>query len=141
MLRASIPALCLLLAACGANAAREELPAPQLPQRTGVDPLVAARAEGVEFRAVGDGFVLDIFRAERIRLTLTATGEELTFPKPEPQYPRWHGSIYETSNEPHDLHIAIRNYRPCERADRPTYPITVDIRLDDRELQGCGREF
>jgi hypothetical protein len=141
MLRASIPALCLLLAACGANAAREELPAPQLPQRTGVDPLVAARAEGVEFRAVGEGFVLDIFRAERIRLTLTATGEELVFPKTEPRYPRWSGSIYDTSNGTRRLHIEIRNYRNCESADSAAYPDTVRVRLDQRELQGCGRAF
>jgi hypothetical protein len=131
----------LLLAACGGNAAREELPAPPLPERAGVDPLVAARAEGVEFRAVGEGFVLDIFRTDRIRLTLTATGEELTFPKREPQYPRWYGSIYDVSNDAHVLHIEIRNDHPCERADRGIYPITVHIRLDDRELEGCGREF
>lgn len=131
----------LLLAACGANAAREELPPPQLPQRTGVDPIVAARAEGVEFRAVGDGFVLDIFREERIRLTLTATGEELVFPKPEPRYPRWFGSIYFTTQEGRVLSIVIRNDHPCERADRATYPIEVELRLDDREMEGCGREF
>jgi hypothetical protein len=130
----------LLLAACGGNV-REELPPPQLPERAGVDPLVAARAEGVEFRAVGDGFVLDIFPAERIRLTLTTTGEELNFAKPEPQHPRWYGSIYTTSNAQHALDVEIHNHRPCESADRATYPITVHIRLDDRELEGCGREF
>lgn len=129
-----------LLAACGGNV-REELPAPPLPERAGVDPLVAARAEGVEFRAVGDGFVLDIFRTERIRLTLTATNEELNFVKPQPQYPRWNGSIYQTRHEGRALRIEIRNDRPCERADRTIYPAIVRIRLDDRELEGCGREF
>jgi hypothetical protein len=131
----------LLLAACGGNAAREELPPPELPQRAGVDPLVAARAEGVAFRAVGDGFVLDIFRTERIRLTLTATGEEIVFAKPEPQYPRWHGAIYETASGTRTLSVEIRNYLPCAREDRATYPITATIRLDGRELEGCGREF
>ena len=131
----------VLLAACGANAAREEMPAPQLPQRAGVDPLVAARAEGVEFRAVGEGFVLDIFREERIRLRLTATGEEFVFPKTEPLYPRWSGSIYDTSDGTRTLHIEIRNYRDCESADRAAYPDTVEIRLDQREMQGCGRAF
>ena len=130
----------LLLAACGGNV-REELPPPPLPERTGVDPLVAARAEGVAFRAVGDGFVLDIFRTERIRLTLTATGEELVFAKPEPQYPRWSGSIYETASGARTLTVEIRNYLPCAREDRATYPTTVHIRLNDRELEGCGREF
>ena len=130
----------LLLAACNGNV-REELPPPPLPERTGVDPLVAARAEGVEFRAIGDGFVLDIFRTERIRLTLTATGEELVFAKPEPQYPRWHGSIYETASGTRTLSVEIRNYLPCEREDRTTYPITTTITLDGRDLEGCGRAF
>jgi hypothetical protein len=130
----------LLLAACGGGA-RQELPTPQLPQRTGVDPLVAARAEGVEFRAVGEGVVVDIFRADRIRLTMTPAREELTFPKHEPQYPRWHGSIYETSNGAQTLRIEIRNYLPCERADRATYPTSVVIQLDGREIAACGRAF
>jgi hypothetical protein len=139
MLRASL-AFCFLLAAC-AGRVPQDLPAPPLPERTGIDPVIAARAEGVEFRAVGDGFVLDIFRAERIRLTLTATGEELTFPKPEPQYPRWNGSIYETSHDARVLRVEIRNDRPCERPDRAANPIRVELRLDDREMEGCGREF
>jgi hypothetical protein len=130
----------LLLTGCAGNV-REELPAPELPQRAGVDPAVAARAEGVEFRAVGEGFVLDIFREERIRLTLTATGEQLVFPKPEPQYPRWYGSIYSTAHEGHTLRIEVRNDHPCRRVDRETYAIEVALRLDDREMEGCGREF
>jgi len=130
----------LLLAACGGNAAREELPSPQLPQRAGVDPLVAARAEGVEFRAVGDGFVLDIF-ADRIRLTMTADGSVLSFAKPAPQYPRWNGSIYTTSDEQHRMRVEIRDYRPCETGDRATYPTSVSVTLDGREMEGCGREF
>ena len=129
-----------LLAACGANAAREELPPPQLPQRMGVDPLVAARAEGIEFRAVGDGFVLDIFRDERIRLTLDKEGE-LLFAKPEPRFPRWNGSIYETANEGYTLAIEIRDDRPCRGENRATYPTTVHILLNELELSGCGRRF
>lgn len=131
----------LLLAACAGNAARQELPPPQLPQRTGVDPLVAARAEGVEFRAVGDGVVVDIFRAERIRLTLTAAGEELVFAKPVPQYPSWRGSIYETASGRRTLRVEIRNSLPCEREDRAAYPISVVIDLDGGEMQACGRAF
>lgn len=129
----------LLLTACAGNV-REELPPPELPQRTGVDPIVAARAEGIEFRAAGDGFVLDIFREERIRLTLDKEGE-LMFPKPEPRYPRWNGSIYETANETHRLAIEIRDDRPCRDAQRAEYPTTVHIVLNELELNGCGRGF
>jgi hypothetical protein len=131
----------LLLAACGANAAREELPAPQLPQRAGVDPTVAARAEGIEFRAVGEGVVLDIFRVDRIRLTRTATREELNFPKPEPMYPRWNGSIYETSNNGHRLRVEMRNDRECEPAGALTDVNRVVIVLDDQQILACGRAF
>jgi hypothetical protein len=130
----------LLLSACAGNV-REELPAPQLPQRTGVDPLVAARAEGVEFRAVGGGVVVDIFRENHIRLITTATGEQLIFPKTEPRFPRWNGSVYETGTGARRLSVEIRNYLPCERADRDLYPITVAITLDGREMQACGRAF
>ncbi len=137
-MRALLLAAGLMLAAC-ANGA--ELPAPQLPERAGVDPLVAARAEGIEIRATGEGFVLDIFREERIRLTLTETGEELIFPRPEPQYPRWYGSIYFTTHEGRVLRVEIRNDHPCRRADRATYPIEVVIRLDGRPMVGCGRQF
>jgi hypothetical protein len=139
-MRAAIVAV-LLLAGCGANAAREELPPPQLPERAGVDPLVAARAEGVEFRAVADGVVVDIFREDHIRLITTATGEQLIFPKIEPRFPRWNGSIYETTSGTRMLRVEIRNYLPCERPDRTTYPITVVIELDGRPMQACGHEF
>ncbi|HYD86532.1 MAG TPA: hypothetical protein VEA80_03590 [Vitreimonas sp.] len=127
-------------AACS-SAPPRELPPPELPQRAGVDPLVAARAEGVEFRGVGEGFVLEIMREDVIRLTQTASGETLTFAKPEPQLPRWNGSIYATTAGTHELYVAIRNDRPCERADRAVYPIRVEIRLDDRVFTGCGRGF
>lgn len=137
-MRAAILAT-LLVTACAGNV-REELPPPQLPQRTGVDPLVAARAEGIEFRAVGDGFVLDIFREERIRLTLDKEGA-LIFAKPEPRYPRWNGSIYETANDAYRLAIEIRNDRRCQGANRAEYPTTVHILLNDLELNGCGRGF
>lgn len=138
MTRAALLAT-LLLSACMSPGA--ELPPPPLPQRTGVDPLVAARAEGVEFRAVGDGFVVDIFRADRIRFTRAPSGDELTFAKPEPRYPRWNGVIYETSNGAHTLTIRIRDDRPCQSADPATYPSTVEVVLDGAEFRGCGRRF
>jgi hypothetical protein len=129
----------LLLGACAGGPAREELPAPPLPERVGVDPFVAARAEGVEFRAVGDGFVLDIMRTEHIRLR---RGEdELAFPKPDVRYPRWNGAIYETAASGHSLVIRIRDDRPCVRADSGLYPTTVDLVLDGAQLSACGRRF
>src|ERR1700741_4791307 len=94
-----------LLAACSSSPP-ELPPPPQLPQRAGVDPLVAARAAGVEFRATGPGFVLQIYGQDRI--TLDHNGQQLTFPKPRPLLPRWNGEIYETGNRGHQLRIEIR---------------------------------
>lgn len=135
MRRAITGAVLLTLAACS-SAPREELPLPQLPQRAGVDPVVAARAEGLELRAVGDGFLLEIFRTERIRLTLTESGEALEFPKPEPRFPAWNGSIYDTAANGRRLRIEIRNFSPCAGGGPG-----VEVRLDDREFAGCGSEF
>lgn len=134
-------ALAFTLAACAGRQAPRELPPPQLPERAGVDPIIAARAEGIEFRAVGDGFVLDIFREDRVRLTRTASGDALTFPKPEPRYPRWNGEIYETEVDAHTLTIRIRDDRPCERDDRASFQTRVELIADGVELEGCGRRF
>lgn len=128
----------LLLAACGGGA-REELPAPQLPQRAGVDPTVAARAEGIEFRAVGEGIVVDIFRTERIRVTRAGRREELVFPKPEPVLPRWNGSIYETAASGHTLRIEIHNNAACQSALRATSRVVIT--LDGEEIDACGASF
>lgn len=130
---------CLALAACS-SAPPQELPPPQLPQRAGVDPIVAARAEGAVFRAVGQdpAFVLHIYREDRIVLTLDAGATEESFPKPEPLLPRWHGEIYETENERHRLSVMIRRSLRC-----PTQSgeYVVTLRYDETELTGCGRDL
>lgn len=134
-LRLLLLAACAALAACSSSPP-EELPPPMLPQRAGVDPLVAARAEGVAFRATGPAFVLHIYREDRIVLTLDATEE--SFPKPEPVLPRWHGEIYETENERHRLSVMIRRSVPC-----PTQSgeYVVALHYDEAELTGCGRDL
>jgi len=130
----------LALSACSSGP-REEFSAPTLPQRAGTDPIVAARAEGVELRARGEGFTLDIFRADTIRLTLSDTGEVLIFPKPEPRLPRWNGSIFETATETHRLVIEIRDDRPCTSGDRANFPTGVNVSLSGRDFSGCGRRL
>ncbi len=126
-----------LLAAC-ASAPREEPPAPPLPERAGVDTVVAARAEGVDFRAVGAAFILNIYREERI--TLAWGDQNFSFPKPEPILPRWNGEIYETSDGRYALRVEIRR-ASCAGADGDTWPARVTVILDDEMLEGCGRSF
>lgn len=131
-------AACVVLAAC--SSAPQDPPAPQLPERAGVDPIVAARASGVAYRGVGADppFVLDIYREDRIVLTLDSGAAELTFPKTDPALPRWYGEIYETASEGRRLEIYLRRSQPC-----PTDPgqHVIEVRLDGVELTGCGRDL
>jgi hypothetical protein len=131
-------AICAALAAC--SSAPQEPAPPQLPQRAGVDPIVAARASGATYRAVGAApeFVLHFHGDDRIELTLPPDSAQLQFPIPAPLYPRWHGEIYRTRNESHSLEIYVRRSQPC-----PTQPgeHVVDVRLDGVEMTGCGRDL
>lgn len=128
-------AACAMLAACSSSPP-EELPPPPLPQRAGVDPLVAARAEGVQYEASGENFVLR-FYADRITLAVGGAEPEI-FARPAPRYPRWHGEIYETGSESRRLEIYVRRSRRC-----PTEAggHVVEIRVDETELTGCGRDL
>lgn len=132
MLRSLLCALAL--AACSSPPA--QLPAPDLPQRAGVDPLVAARAEGVRFLASGEAPVFNLrFYDDRITLALEG-GEPQSFARAAPTYPRWNGEIYTTSNDAHQLEVRVIR-RPCPM--QLGYHI-VELTLDGRELAGCGRD-
>lgn len=127
--------LALSLVAC-VTAAPEPPPA-NTP--AGVDPVIAARAEGVDFRALGDrpDFLLHIYRDDRIFLAWDYGQNQEFFPKGEPIYPRWNGEIYETRNERHRLRVEIR-HRPCRDVNGATHPAEVTIEIDGDERHGCG---
>lgn len=131
--------LALALAACS-TAPKDDLPPPQLPQRAGVDPLVAARAEGVVFRAQGADFVLHLYRDNRIFVSWDARQEH--FPASEPIFPAYRGRVFETRNE----HVAIRvdiHDGPCRDAalGPQVFSATVIVEIDGIERRGCGREL
>jgi len=130
--------LALALAACSSTP--EELPAPQLPQRAGVDPIVAARAEGVVFRAEGADFLLHLYRDHRIYLTWDSGAHQEHFPASEPILPAWRGEIYETRNERYELRVEVRR-GPCREGEQ-VYSATVIVRINNQEdHRGCGREL
>ncbi len=136
MLRlATAAALLLGLAACS-NTPRDELPLPQLPQRAGVDPVVSARAEGIEFLGTGENFTLSIYRTERIDLKFTETEGILTFPRTEPRIPAWRGRVFWTEAAGRRLEIDIHEGRPC-----PEGGVRVLVRLDYEEFRGCGQFY
>lgn len=101
----------------------------------------SARAEGVDFRAVGQepGWLLDIYELDRIRL-LWDYGDNLAdFPLTEPSYPQEGATRYETEAGGRTLVIVIRRF-PCSDAmSGQPYPSTVEVVIDGRTLNGCGR--
>jgi putative lipoprotein len=140
------------LAACSAQPAKqEEAPAAETsaaPAATTNESNLAqmpswegARAAGVDFRAVGQepGWIIDIYTANRI-VALLDYGESLIeFPRPEPAYPVEGSTSYQTQADGHTLSVIIRR-SPCQDAmSGEAYPATVDVVIDGRTLNGCGR--
>lgn len=128
--------LALALAACSTGAP-SELPPPQLPQRAGVDPLVAARAAGVRYEARGEGFTLALYRDDHI--TLTWDGQERAFFDPETILPAYRGEIYEARDGDAALRVEIRS-APCPDAQSgETWSAHVSVQLNGETRRGCGR--
>ena len=132
-----IKATLLVVALAACSSAPQDLPAPSLPQRAGTDAVVALRAEGVRYLAIGEGqFSLRIYDN---RISLARAGEaELMFPQAEPIYPRWNGEIYETEANGRRLRVEIRRRGACAGKDGRD---TVAVTLDGAELIGCGRAY
>lgn len=133
--------LALFLIACSSSSP-PDLPPPQLPQRAGVDPLVAARAEGVVFRAEGENpdFVLHLYRDNRIFLSWDDGAHQEHFPASESLLPAWAGEIYETRNERFVLRVEVR-HAPCRDPvfGEAVLPRVVVVRIGQKERRGCGR--
>jgi hypothetical protein len=141
MIRAIL--LATALAACS-TAPRDELPTPQLPQRAGIDPLIAARAEGVVFRAQGANpdFVLHLYRDDRIFVSWDQGARQEHFPASEPILPAYRGRVFETRNEHSTLRVDIRD-GPCrdEALGPQVFSATVIVWIDGVERRGCGRDL
>lgn len=100
-----------------------------------------ARAAGVDFRGVGQepGWLLDIYQRDKIRL-LWDYGESVAdFPLGPPAYPHEGATRYTGQTEGHSLIVTIRR-APCQDAmSGQDYPSTVEVVIDGRTLNGCGR--
>lgn len=142
--------LIAVLAACSPQPAKQdETPAPAA--ETGASdtqsaleqmpPWDGARAAGVDFRAVGQepGWMIDVYTQSRI-VALLDYGEMLIeLPRTEPTYPVEGSTRYETQGGGHTLSITIRRF-PCEDVmSGEAYPSTVEVVIDGRTLNGCGR--
>jgi uncharacterized membrane protein len=102
-----------------------------------------ARAAGVDFRAVGQepGWIVDIYTQDRIVALLDYRETRLEFPRTEPTYPVEGSTHYESQANGHTLSITYRRF-PCEDAmSGQAYPSAVEVVVDGRTLNGCGRSI
>ncbi len=145
--------LALALAACSQQAPapteNAEAPTAQMPavEPTAVDNIARmpqwgqARAAGVDFRAVGQepGWMLDVYTAGGIKFFWDYGENYAEFPGVTPTYPQEGSTRYETAANGVSLVVTIRRF-PCQDAmSGEAFPSTVEVVVDGRTLNGCGR--
>lgn len=142
--------LALALAACSAPADKQQSPAPEAPAveentaqaaQAQMPSWQEARAAGVDFRGIGQepGWMIDIYRDTRIRVLLDYGETRIDFPLTAPTYPVEGTTRYDTHMNGRTLAVTIRRF-PCQDAmSGENYPSTVEILIDGRTLNGCGR--
>ena len=139
------------LAACTAQPAKQD-DAPAAPTETAATTTTqsalaqmpswdAARAAGVDFRAVGQepGWIVDIYTADRIVALIDYGQTRIEFPRGAPSAPAEGATRFEAQTQGHTLSITYRRF-PCEDAmSGQAYPSTVEVVIDGRTLNSCGR--
>jgi putative lipoprotein len=143
----------LALAACGQPAETADTPDAAVPAQTAAvaqtpqQALAAmpswetARAAGVDFRAVGQepGWLMDIHTRGVINLAWDYGENYAAFAIAEPTYPQEGATRYEAHSDGRALVVTIRR-TPCSDAmSGEAYPSTVEVVIDGRTLNGCGR--
>jgi uncharacterized membrane protein len=142
----------LLLGACTEQASTfppEESASMTSPAPSSTEPSVlaqmpaweAARVHGVDFRGVGQepGWMVDVYTQDRIVLLLDYGESILTFPLTEPVYPQEGVTRYQSQADGRALTLTIRR-RPCQDAmSGEPFPASVEVLIDGRTLNGCGR--
>ncbi len=101
-----------------------------------------ARAAGVAFRAVGQepGWLLDIYTRDKIVLVWDYGANKLELPRSAPAAPQAGVTRYESQARGHHLVVTIRA-TPCQDGmSGQDYPASVEVVIDGRSLNGCGRD-
>jgi len=147
-MRRILAALVLALAACAPGEPEKQDAATTTVEASSVEQALAsmpawsaARAAGVDFRAVGQepGWMLDIYRENTIRVLWDYGEHVATFPLVQPTSPAEGATRYDAQAEGRTLAITIRR-APCQDVmSGEAYPSTVEIVIDGRTLTGCGR--
>jgi putative lipoprotein len=157
MRAAFLCSLAFALAACGpptaktdetpeaASAERPDIGStpPQTPQEAlaAMPSWETARAAGIDFRAVGQepGWLLDIYTRGVIKFAWDYGESYAEFAVADPTSPQEGATRYEAHSDGRALVVTIRR-APCQdgMSGQP-YPSTVEVVIDGRTLNGCGR--
>lgn len=112
----------------------------------GADPWERAKAEGIDFRAIGQepGWLLDIRDGERLWLTLDYGDTELTTPVAEPEVDDEARTVtYRTVPpfSPLDITVIVRRERCYDSMSGEGFPASVTVIIGGRgsTYHGCGR--
>ncbi len=143
--------LAIALAACAPQPGPEEpapaSDAPSAAEQEADSPLAQlpswenARAAGIDFRGVGQepGWIVDIYLDGRIKLIWDYGEASAEFPPSAPTYPQEGATRYAAQGNGRTLAVTIRRF-PCQDAmSGQDYPTTVEVVIDGRTLNGCGR--
>lgn len=152
MMRALV--LVLALAACSRPSqpvqTEAEAPAPAVEAAAANDtaanlarmaPHDGLRAAGVDFRAVGQepGWILDIYTRGTIKFVWDYGESYAEFAVAAPTSPQEGATRYEANSDGRALVVTVRR-APCQDAmSGEAYPSTVEVVIDGRTLNGCGR--
>lgn len=101
----------------------------------------AARAAGVDFRAVGQepGWILDVYTRGVIKFVWDYGESYGEFAVATPNTAQEGATRYEANSDGRTLVVTIRR-SPCQDAmSGEAYPATVEVVIDGRTLSGCGR--
>lgn len=135
---AALLALVLCAAACAPY-----VRTPAAPERSGAstDPWAAAKAAGVDFRAIGQepGWILDITPGQKLELTYDYGERRVVLPYVEPTYPREGSTLYVSQGDGHAISVAIQRFPCADAMSGQPYPAKVTVVIDGRTLEGCGR--
>lgn len=142
--------LALALAACGQTTVVEDTsqnPITAAPAAADGAPEAPAwedaRAEGVDFRAVGQepGWMLNIYTENKITLDWDYGQSKAEFPLGAPDTSQEGATRYTAQASGHTLAVTIRRF-PCNDAmSGAAFPSTVEVVIDGQTLNGCGRSI
>ncbi len=104
----------------------------------------AQQARDVDFRATGNepGWYLEVTASKQIVLVTDYGQNRYAFPAAQaPSDPHAQSNVLQAVNDGHRLEVILER-KPCmDTMSDEQFDTRVTVRLDDRELHGCGKSL